>query len=41
MWFEKLAALIIAIDTINAWKRLNVATTQVADQWVKSLEAGT
>lgn len=31
-----LAALIIAIATINVWNRLNVATRQVAGEWAKS-----
>jgi len=34
-----LAALTIAIATINVWNRLNVATRQVAGEWVKSAEA--
>lgn len=34
-----LAALIIAIATINVWNRLNVATRQVAGEWVNSAEA--
>jgi AhpD family alkylhydroperoxidase len=34
-----LAALILAIATINVWNRLNVATRQVAGEWVKSAEA--
>ena len=34
-----LAALIIAIATINVWNRLNVSTKQVAGEWVKSAEA--
>ncbi|MGP8174417.1 MAG: carboxymuconolactone decarboxylase family protein [Terracidiphilus sp.] len=34
-----LAALIIAIATINVWNRLNVATRQVAGEWAKSAEA--
>ncbi len=34
-----LAALIIAISTVNVWNRLNVATRQVAGQWIKSAEA--
>ena len=34
-----LAALILAIATINVWNRLNVATRQVAGAWVKSAEA--
>jgi AhpD family alkylhydroperoxidase len=36
-----LAALIIAIATINVWNRLNVATRQVAGERVKSAEART
>jgi AhpD family alkylhydroperoxidase len=31
-----LAALIIAIATINVWNRLNVTTRQVAGEWVAS-----
>jgi AhpD family alkylhydroperoxidase len=34
-----LAALILAIATVNVWNRLNVATRQVAGEWVKSTEA--
>ena len=34
-----LAALILAIATINVWNRLNVATRQVAGEWAKSPEA--
>ena len=34
-----LAALLIGIATINVWNRLNVATRQVAGEWVKSAEA--
>ena len=34
-----LAALVIAISTINVWNRLNVATRQVAGEWAKSAEA--
>ena len=34
-----LAALLVAITTINAWNRLNVATRQVAGEWLKSPEA--
>lgn len=34
-----LAALILAIATINVWNRLNVATKQVAGEWIKSAEA--
>ena len=36
-----LAALILAIATINVWNRLNVATRQVAGERVKSAEART
>jgi AhpD family alkylhydroperoxidase len=35
---QALAALIIAIATINVWNRLNVVTRQVAGEWVKSQE---
>jgi AhpD family alkylhydroperoxidase len=35
-----LAGLIVAIANINVWNRLNVATRQVAGDWVKSGEAG-
>ena len=31
-----LAALVIAIGTINVWNRLNVATRQIAGEWVKA-----
>jgi AhpD family alkylhydroperoxidase len=34
-----LCSLLIAIATINVWNRLNVATKQVAGEWVKSPEA--
>lgn len=34
-----LVSLIIAIANINVWNRLNVATRQVAGEWVKSAEA--
>ena len=34
-----LGALILAIATINVWNRLNVATRQVAGEWIKSAEA--
>jgi hypothetical protein len=27
---------VIAIGTINVWNRLNVATRQIAGEWVKS-----
>ena len=36
---QALAALVIAIATINVWNRLNVVTRQVAGEWVKSQEA--
>jgi len=35
---QALAALIIAIANINVWNRLNVATRQVAGEWLKSAE---
>jgi AhpD family alkylhydroperoxidase len=34
-----LAALILSITLINVWNRLNVATRQVAGEWLKSAEA--
>ncbi|MGE5111272.1 MAG: carboxymuconolactone decarboxylase family protein [Acidobacteriaceae bacterium] len=34
-----LAALILAIASINVWNRLNVATRQIAGEWFKSSEA--
>jgi AhpD family alkylhydroperoxidase len=34
-----LAALILAIATINVWNRVNVATKQVAGEWVQSAQA--
>jgi len=34
-----LAALLIGVVAINSWNRLNVATRQVAGEWVKSAEA--
>ena len=34
-----LAALLLAISTVNVWNRLNVATRQVAGEWMKSNEA--
>lgn len=37
---KRLAALVIAIATINVWNRLNVATRQIAGEWMKSPEAG-
>jgi AhpD family alkylhydroperoxidase len=36
---QGLAALILAIATINVWNRLNVSTRQVAGEWLKSAEA--
>ena len=36
---KSLAALILAIASINVWNRLNVATRQVAGEWAKSAEA--
>jgi AhpD family alkylhydroperoxidase len=35
---QALAALLLAIGTINFWNRLNVATRQVAGEWAKSAE---
>jgi AhpD family alkylhydroperoxidase len=34
-----LAALILSIASINVWNRLNVATAQVAGEWMTSAEA--
>ncbi len=36
---KALAALIVAIATVNVWNRLNVTTRQVAGEWTKSPEA--
>lgn len=36
---QALAALILAIATINVWNRLNVSTRQIAGEWMKSAEA--
>ena len=36
---KALAALILAIATINVWNRLNITTRQVAGEWTKSAEA--
>jgi AhpD family alkylhydroperoxidase len=36
---QGLATLLLAIATINVWNRLNVATKQVAGEWLKSAEA--
>jgi AhpD family alkylhydroperoxidase len=35
----ELAVLIINIALINFWNRINVSTSQVAGEWVKSVEA--
>ena len=35
---QGLAALLLAIATVNVWNRLNVATRQVAGEWMKSTE---
>lgn len=38
---RELAGLVLAIATINVWNRLNVATRQIAGEWVKQyVEAG-
>ena len=34
-----LAALVLAVGTVNLWNRLNVSTKQVAGEWLKSPEA--
>ena len=36
---QGLAALVIAIATINVWNRLNAATRQVAGEWIKAAQA--
>jgi AhpD family alkylhydroperoxidase len=36
---EALAALVLAIASINVWNRLNVTTRQVAGEWAKSDDA--
>ena len=33
---RQLGAIVLAISTINVWNRLNVATRQVAGEWVKA-----
>jgi AhpD family alkylhydroperoxidase len=33
-----MAALVVAIATINAWNRLNAATRQVAGEWIKAAQ---
>lgn len=35
---SQLAALVLAIASINVWNRLNVSTKQVAGAWLKSAE---
>jgi len=35
---RQLAGSVLAIATINVWNRLNVATRQVAGEWMKSPE---
>jgi AhpD family alkylhydroperoxidase len=35
---QALAALVLSISLINVWNRLNVATRQVAGEWLKSVE---
>jgi AhpD family alkylhydroperoxidase len=34
-----LSSLLIAIASVNVWNRLNVATRQIAGEWMKSSEA--
>jgi AhpD family alkylhydroperoxidase len=34
-----LASLVLTISSINVWNRLNVATRQIAGEWMKSREA--
>ena len=36
---QALVSLLLAIATVNVWNRLNVATRQVAGEWMKSAEA--
>ena len=36
---RELGALILAVANINVWNRLNVATKQVAGEWIKSADA--
>jgi AhpD family alkylhydroperoxidase len=36
---RSLAALVLAIASVNMWNRLNVATRQVAGEWAKSAES--
>ncbi len=37
---RELSALLLSIATTNVFNRLNVATRQVAGEWVKSVDAG-
>jgi len=36
-----LASLLLAISLINVWNRLNVATRQIAGEWIKSQQSRT
>jgi AhpD family alkylhydroperoxidase len=36
---QELGTLLLAIAAINVWNRLNVATRQVAGEWIKSAQA--
>lgn len=36
---KALGALVLAVATVNVWNRLNVATKQVAGEWMKTPEA--
>lgn len=36
---REMAGLVLAIATVNVWNRLNVATRQIAGEWVKPPEA--
>jgi AhpD family alkylhydroperoxidase len=36
---QELATLLLSIASINMWNRLNVATRQVAGEWIKSPQA--
>jgi AhpD family alkylhydroperoxidase len=38
---QALAILVLDIALINVWNRLNIATKQVAGEWIKSAEAKT
>lgn len=37
---SQLAGLVVAIASINAWNRINVATRQITGEWVEQLVAG-